>query len=120
MLSGLEREPALVPPAADLDVVLGGPSDRNARMRQIRQLQQRIIERAVSVPDFDVERLDTVAQLAHAGHLVLGRLALPPRAADRLGGAIPLRLEFLDGRDQAPARNVRLEDRAQRDFASTP
>src|SRR5262249_30560669 len=92
VLSGLEREPSAIAPAADPDVVVGSPPTRHGRMPQIRQLQQQILERAVSVPRFNVEPLDPVAKIAHAAHLALGRLALPPCAADRLGGAVPLRL----------------------------
>src|SRR6266571_4207504 len=97
MVPGLEAELARLAPAALLDCVLGSASDRDARVRQVRdqgdELAQLLLHGGVVRFHF-LQLLPELGALAHQrGRLRLVLLRL--RLADLLGESVALRLQLL-------------------------
>ena len=106
----LELEAARRAPAPNLDVLLVALARRHRRVRDVRDLDEQRLDGLVDRLQRGVERLDPVADLAHA-HLLGGRvLTRLLRAADRLGGHVALGLEVLDLLEEPPALDVPGED----------
>src|SRR5262249_4210148 len=103
---GLRREGKLsrLPPLSDLGIVLAAGADWHRWMRQVRKLQEEVLDLLVDRLDVTVQRLDAIADLAHAR--LLGRRVLPPALGlpDGLRGAIPQRLEILGLLEETTAR----------------
>src|SRR5262249_56149368 len=63
-------------PLPDLGIVLAAGADRHRWMRQVRKLQEESLDFLVERLPLTVQRLDAIANLAHAR--LLGRCVLPP------------------------------------------
>ena len=99
-------ERARLAPVANLDVVVLTLAFGDRRMGQVRQLEQEGLEALVDGLELGVERLDTLAHLAHAGLLGAGVLTPALGLADRLGGFVAQGLEVFALADEPTALGV--------------
>ncbi len=106
----LEVERARLTVPANLDVVGRGPADRHARVRQVRQPEQRTAALILDRGELVVEHLDLLRAFA-VGVAHRGRVEpLARRTRDLVARRVLLTLEAFDlGNDPAPRRLERRE-----------
>jgi hypothetical protein len=80
---------------AYLDVVVGGPTFRRRRVRDVRQLQQKIAQLRLHVVELPLEILLLVAEPRHFAEQRRRVLAAPLGDADLLRERVALRLQLL-------------------------
>ncbi len=106
MREGSEIEVWRRAPAADFDIVCGGISDRDGRVREIGDGEHKLAEGGIEFGDAEVAETNLVTDLLHAGEDDRGVAALAFGRDNLFAGEVALGFELFGGGDEGAALGI--------------